>query len=240
MLGLILVLISSCYEESDFNRVNFTFDSLIKSMDIEKTMLLADGKDESEIIILFDSNSENDTIDFKATLTSGLFKENQNDSISLEPILETSITGTRRKLVRFSIVSPTKVEEAELNMDLNGFTKMVDLQFDRSFPESIEVIASPRVFSRKRVENVELKTTIARNEGEPSLGTELSMTALDLDGNSIGEMVAACNFNSDNKTCTTLFNIWPDTAYLGPIRIRTEVLGAPSDITNEITIFTTD
>lgn len=238
LLTITLALVTSCYEESDFAKANFTFDELVKTVEIEKTNLLADGMDESLVKILFPPNTTNDTINFIATLSRGNFKNNQNDTINIEPKLETNESGNLEKSIGITIIAPKEVGTSELRLELNGFVKVINLTFERSYPDAIQVVAAPRVFSRKRVENVELKTVLFKEIGQPSFNTKISYEAVDTIGNKIGQIVAKCELDTSNTSCTALFNIWPDTSYLGRINVKGFVDEAPIDISNEISLFT--
>lgn len=233
-----LFLLSSCYHESDFKETNFNFDSLVSSVDIEKETLLADGIDQSKIQIFINPELNIDSLNFTATLSKGLFRENLNDSISLQSEYEVDNLTKSVRSIRFTVLAPLEVAESVLKLRLNTYTKNFDLNFERSYPERIEIVAAPRVFSRKRVENVELQTTLKKQTGKPSLGTNISFMATDSLGNPIGKIVSDCDLTVNSSNCTSFFNIWPDTTYIGKINIKANISNDTQDLSEEISLFT--
>lgn len=236
MITVILVQFN-CYKEADYLEVKNNFDSLVTEIKIEKTSLIANSLDKSNIKIYIDSIQNIENIDFKGNIINGKFLESDSVAKTLNPQFIFD-NNTQRRFVEFNILSTLDTGIIELILNLNNYTKSIYFQSIRNHPDRIEIIPNPQVFNRKRIENVEVLISLLSSNGIVSNSSTIRINAKDTLNNHIGTFVSNCNYFENSNKCNALFNIWPDTSYVGKINLTVTTNIQNDSLKKEIYLYT--
>ncbi|MGV6832520.1 MAG: hypothetical protein ACWA5P_13280 [bacterium] len=132
IIAIILVAtILSCTED----RLNF-IDLL--SIDQSRDFIIADGSDTVTYILNFNRDAELSLIDAKATVTNGVFEDNNEDELDIEPIRDINDNIEARVVVK----STTAPSDVVVEFNINEFITKDSLTAVISEPATINLQAS--------------------------------------------------------------------------------------------------
>ncbi|MGW9687133.1 hypothetical protein [Flagellimonas sp. 2504JD1-5] len=177
--------------------VNFEGD-IISSIDIDKSSLVADGTDNTNIKVNFNKEVDVSRIKLQVKVNNGVFSESDSQTIELTPIadLEKAISA------EFTLKSTTSNVDHELEFKIDPYITNRKITSVKSEPHSIKLVADSFKVGTNFSSEIKLEATIL-NESRKNVssGAKVKITDLFENGNPANGLFREENLStkSDSK-----------------------------------------
>lgn len=216
---LLIIVISSCYKDEDYNLSNIPNDFLTISFTTDT--ILADGISFTEINVEIPLETTTESSRVKLTTTNGLF---QNGSKEIEIVATYTVTnGVDKKIATTRLTSNLKVEDAIIEAKIGNLSNNKKIVFSRAYPEAV-LTELPALTIAYGYQTMDLITKVSRIEGTPSLNTYADIIAIDTFGNKLGQFL---NYNrkvDETGILTNKFALGIDSCHCSKIYIVSKTM----------------
>lgn len=197
-----VLLLSSCYHEDDYliSKLDENFVKLL----FETDTLAADGASSSLIFIEVPYETKDDITKIILRTSNGKF---ENDKQEIEEIIsKVVINGQDKKIAKAKLTSSQKVENATIEAKVADIVKIKEMTFKRAYAEQIKTDI-PSLTISYGFQTITLTTKLIRTIGKPSIYSEATIKAVDLQGNTIGQFLNYSKSVNENGILTNQFSL---------------------------------
>lgn len=227
---LLSLTISSCYKEDDY--LLSKLDDSFVVLSTKNSNILADGVSSTEVIVEIPYNTKKEFNKVVLKTSSGKF---ENDKQEIEAnVSKVVIDGKDKKIAKAKLTTSQTVGIITIEARINEITKSIDVSFDRAYPENIRTDLPSLVISYGN-QTITFTTKLTRNIGKPSLLTTAKVSAVDSNGNPIGQFLNYSESVNENGMLTNQFSLGTTSCNCQNIFIISETNNSDNSVIRDTT-----
>ena len=209
----ILLQLMGCYNEDDYKPSKLIYNEILILTAPASSPADASSTCTIRATIPDEANGTM-KITFKTNL--GSF-EGGNQSIEKEAILIAE-NGENKRIAEVKLVSPIKTGIANVEASIQGINRKVDVEFDKAYPESVDLKTSSLTIEQGFSKTVNFTTELLRSTGKPTINTLATIEVFDANNNSIGYWLNKDETTDENGKIINTFTLGNHT-YVGILKV---------------------
>ncbi|KYP16178.1 hypothetical protein [Flavihumibacter sp. CACIAM 22H1] len=219
-----ILLVYSCYKESDYDEKEISADRLFEKISISKDTLLANDADEAILTVRIPLDLKDSYNLVKVKTSHGVFTEtSKNEAETGAKIIYEN--GEQQRVAIFHLKSSLTPGKAKVDFSINNVSTQKEVTIVENPATNIKIIPSALYMIGGPAGELSFKTLVGSDKGKVTPGQIVQIWVKDEDNLDKGTLRVRPSRSDAAGENNFIYSIIPDTSFTGVLIIRAECLG---------------